>query len=110
MTDLIRREDAIQSLRERFCGDCKPGAKCDVCDTDTLIRDMVEVPPVDAVEIVRCENCYYYAPEDKYKYAGHVGRCRKHNRQFLVWRDGFCSLGVRKEEFIHGSEESESTD
>lgn len=51
MTDLIRREDAIQSLRERFCGDCKPCAKCDVCDTDTLIRDMMRVPAAKAVEL-----------------------------------------------------------
>lgn len=95
MTDLIRREDAIQSLRGRFCGDCKPCAKCDVCDTDTLIRDMMRIPAADAVEVVYCKNCEYYIPEEKY--AGRVGKCCKYNRDFPMWNDGFCSMGVKKD-------------
>lgn len=62
----------------------------------------------DVVKVVRCLGCYYYNPVKEY--LGMAGECNKHGRRFAVWCNGFCSLGVRKEEFIHGSEESESTD
>lgn len=94
MDDLIRREDAIQSLRGRFCGDCKPCAKCNICDTDTLIRDMMSVPAADAVEVVRCDTCEYYKPYDIY--AGKIGSCRMIDRKFMEC-DGYCSMGVKKD-------------
>lgn len=94
MPNLIRREDAIKSLRERFCGDCKPCAKCDVCDTDTLIRDMMRIPAADAVEVVRCDTCEYYKPYDIYD--GKIGSCRKNSRKFMGCNE-CCSLGVKKE-------------
>lgn len=95
MTDLIRREDAIKSLRGRFCGDCKPCAKCDVCDTDTLFNDLMRIPAADAVEVVKCGDCEYYKPYDIYD--GKIGSCRKNGRMFMV-RNEYCGKGVRKED------------
>lgn len=97
MSEMIRREDAIKALRERLCGDCKPCAKCDVCDTDTLFRDMMSIHSADAVEVVRCKDCEYYFPYDKYD--GKAGRCRKNCRNFLTTCNGFCNLGVSTEDF-----------
>ena len=52
-----------------------------------------EAPTVDAVEVVRCRDCFYYTPvNDK------VGKCvfLIGEHQYVV-PDGYCYLGERKE-------------
>ena len=57
------------------------------------VSDIDIIPRVDAVEVVRCRECFYYTPvNDK------IGKCvfliGKH--QYVV-PDGYCYLGERKE-------------
>ena len=57
------------------------------------VSDIDTIPRVDAVEVVRCRECFYYTPvNDK------IGKCvfliGKH--QYVV-PDGYCYLGERKE-------------
>ena len=58
-----------------------------------VVFDVEEMPTVDAVEVVRCRDCFYYTPvNDK------IGKC-----VFLIGAhqyavpDGYCYLGERKE-------------
>ena len=48
---------------------------------------------VDAVEVVRCRDCFYYTPEEDY-----FGKCvfLIGGNQYVV-PDGYCYLGERKE-------------
>ena len=57
------------------------------------VSDIDTIPRVDAVEVVRCRDCFNYTPvNDK------IGKCvfliGKH--QYVV-PDGYCYLGERKE-------------
>ena len=61
-------------------------ARLHVSDIDTIQR-------VDAVEVVRCRDCFYYTPvNDK------IGKCvfLIGEHQYVV-PDGYCYLGERKE-------------
>ena len=67
MSDLIRREDAINAIKW-YCRDCNNynGVRCRACEFDDAMN-AVDVTPevVDAVEVVRCKDCYYYTPHPK---------------------------------------------
>jgi len=56
-----------------------------------------EAPIVDAVEVVRCEDCVYFN-----KNGFNNGRCGIHNNNFglpeEVYRDFFCNYGHRRKE------------
>ena len=55
--------------------------------SDTVRKVLRYVPTVDAVEVVRCKDCKFYA----------TGWCKK----WLEWSDddnGFCSWGERRED------------
>ena len=55
--------------------------------------DIDTIPRVDAVEVVRCRDCFYYTPvNDK------IGKCvfLIGEHQYVV-PDGYCYLGERKE-------------
>lgn len=57
------------------------------------ISDIDTIPRVDAVEAVRCRECFYYTPvNDK------IGKCvfLIGEHQYVV-PDGYCYLGERKE-------------
>ena len=57
------------------------------------VADIDTIPRVDAVEVVRCRDCFYYTPvNDK------VGKCvfLIGDHQYVV-PDGYCYLGERKE-------------
>ena len=58
-----------------------------------VVFDVEEMPTVDAVEVVRCRDCFYYTPvNDK------IGKCvfLIGEHQYVV-PDGYCYLGERKE-------------
>lgn len=59
---------------------------------DGLVID-ANAPTVDAVEVVRCRECFYYTPVDK-----NTGKCAFliGAHQYVV-PDGYCYLGERKE-------------
>ena len=57
------------------------------------VSDIDTIPRVDAVEVVRCRECFYYTPvNDK------IGKCvfLIGEHQYVV-PDGYCYLGERKE-------------
>ena len=57
------------------------------------VADIDTIPRVDAVEVVRCRDCFYYTPvNDK------IGKCvfLIGDHQYVV-PDGYCYLGERKE-------------
>ena len=59
-------------------------------EADRIIQ---KIPTVDAVEVVRCLDCFYYTPvNDK------IGKCvfLIGEHQYVV-PDGYCYLGERKE-------------
>ena len=64
-----------------------------VYDTNAVLDSIDSQPTVDAVEIVRCKDCFYYTPvEDNF------GKCvfLIGEHQYVV-PDGYCYLGERKE-------------
>ena len=80
----------------RACDRCKIGrencervklAVIEICGIIT------EQKTVDAVEVVRCEDCVYYRKSHK----GESGDCIFDNRHTFVLKDDFCSYGERRE-------------
>lgn len=85
--DLISRS----ALHKHLLGPCV--AKYPSSFTMGLLaaaRELDAAPAVDAVEVVRCGECWHRDPEDK--------RCEHHmnNNYFTRDDDGFCSYGERR--------------
>ena len=83
------------------------GLHSEVLPVDTVMMLLMQIPPVDAVEVVRCRDCTYWGDEDG-KLQGSDGvlfaRCKAHN--YLIdgrhtgWcpsENDFCSYGERKD-------------
>lgn len=68
-------------------------AKCDAPHWCVWMSDIDDAPTVDAVELVRCRECFCYTPVDK-----NTGKCAFliGAHQYVV-PDGYCYLGERKE-------------
>ncbi len=85
--DLISRS----ALIEHMCRGCT--SRCNLDDECCCSVDAVEkAPAVDAVEVVRCEDCkWLYDGPDMYC-------CTKHTGLALIKPDGssFCSYGERR--------------
>ena len=66
---------------------------------------IAEAPTVDAVLVVRCKDCKYTRKKnghEQFMYNENVCICTKEdiwgiNKSELVWSDGFCSYGERKD-------------
>lgn len=57
-----------------------------------------ELPTVDAVEVVRCENCKYWTPISEYiEHMECDVFCGCYGRGYPTSADDFCSYGERKE-------------
>ena len=66
----------------------------DNADRDEIASPLVDnAPTVDAVEVVRCRDCFYYTPVDN-----NTGKCvfLIGEHQYVV-PDGYCYLGELKE-------------
>ena len=66
----------------------------DNADRDEIALPLVDnAPTVDAVEVVRCRDCFYYTPVDD-----NTGKCvfLIGEHQYVV-PDGYCYLGELKE-------------
>ena len=81
MSDYIKRDDAINMVRNTFTG----------MTADTLELRINDIPPADVAPVVRCKECIYYQDNnDGYPHGG----CR--------WRsdetpdaDDYCSCGEK---------------
>ena len=85
---LIDADRAIEIVRNR--GIAHPNAY-HLTNYATLI--LREAPTVDAVEVVRCNNCKHWL-KDVTVCSGFVGRCDFAN--YMVGATGYCSYGERK--------------
>lgn len=105
MSDLIRRDDAIESFSEICVTDdlLGMGVKKGLVIAEMRIKDM---PAVDAVEVVRCFRCRYWEPSDNGRWMTKSrtdGVCRMlldiHcSARYMTGKDHFCSYGERREE------------
>lgn len=111
MGDLISREAAVQMLREKAHGNypsmfvvTENDLKIVRTAITECINEVLQMPAVDAVEVVRCKDCKYMLPlpEDRAPYYGDwvkvcaLGRGDLNKGQSVVWPDDFCSEGVRR--------------
>ena len=81
---MIRLIDADKLLENKFKNDISWNA------FEKLIKRQTTI---DAVEVVRCEDCVYYRKSHK----GESGDCIFDNRHTFVLKDDFCSYGERRE-------------
>jgi hypothetical protein len=70
----------------------------ELCETDmVLMRDLENIPTVDAVEVIRCEDCkHYYCSVQQGLPPEEIGLCDMDNR--LVIPSDYCSKGERRED------------
>ena len=90
--ELIKRDSALDILSKQ-CFD-EPKHRRSILRSRELIRD--NIPVVDAVPVVRCENCVCYRElDDDHAY------CTNHLRETET--DDYCSYGIRKD-WEHGTD------
>ena len=89
MRDLIDRNDLLD---HSYCTapttwDNPYGGDCVVS-----VKDIENAPIVDAVQVIRCEDCVYYSSK------GHI--CRNRPGEEVVSRrpDDFCSRAIRRKD------------
>lgn len=59
-----------------------------------MIKDTIAMQPtVDAVEVVRCENCRWFGEEDD-----EDGQCWCNLNDISTLRHGFCNFGERRDD------------
>ena len=64
------------------------------------VRDIMDAPSVDAVEVVRCRDCKWYMPGDLFTDIMFCHRLKKYNgkpAKYYYCADDFCSYGERKD-------------
>ena len=97
MSDLIKRDDAIREVSEPFDEYMWDGVLHPI---RYIVSALKAVPSVDAVSVVRCKECKYYAEHNEL-YINAPTNCVKHstiNHYVAVNADDFCSYGERSEE------------
>ena len=63
-----------------------------------VVFDVEEMPTVDAVEVVRCQECKYHYWEQEPCHGKSVHYCKlPHMRGVEVFKEFFCYYGERKE-------------
>ena len=83
--DLISRSKAIEALLKQKM------------PTPSVIRRvLMQVPGVDAVEVVRCKDCKHHHWEQEPCHGKTVHLCDLLKTE--VWRDFYCYYGERREE------------
>lgn len=78
------------ALKQTFCAECNHSIKCEDCDIDYHFEYLA--PTVDAVEVVRCENCRWFGEEDE------DGQCWCHFNDISALKHSFCSHGERRKD------------
>lgn len=90
----MRLIDADKLLKKQFRPMLHSGFRVDwYCVLSKAIKD---ADTVDAVEVVRCENCVCYIESDD-----HHAYCTNHLRETEA--DDYCSYGIRKD-WKHGTD------
>lgn len=85
----------LVDIEQVYCSDCE---EKDVCEK--VICDVKEIPTIDAVPVVRCKDCKFYRKFRTKRYKQLIRLCYrmgKHDMEYPVNPDDFCSYGQRKE-------------
>lgn len=94
--DLIRRSDACAELLK--CADVYNPDYSDITVT-YAVKTVSAIPAVDAVEVVRCRECWAYGTDNeraKAEYLNPDEYCVLMRCEFPP--DGYCSYGRRRED------------
>lgn len=91
MRELIDRQKAIDALKKQQAYFPKEDAPQIYYEYRRAIASVVMLPLVDAVEVVRCKDCFFHGDFDENGYC--VCECNGSGMPM----DGFCSDGERKE-------------
>ena len=67
------------------------GLHSEVLPIDTVMMLLIQVPPVDAVEVVRCRDCKHMIMQSNIRY------CTVWNGPNGMGDYGFCNYGERKD-------------
>ena len=83
--DLIDRQQLLYDLGydPKMANWVKPNSTFDC---------VLKSPTVDAVEVVRCEECWHWTQTDGCRH----GICRIGEDELLRWKHDFCSYGERR--------------
>ena len=85
MTDYIKREDALNTIRNTFTG----------MTADTLELRINDIPSADVAPVVRCKECMYSETDDMGFYYFVHGIIGGYGVTFDA--DTFCSYGERED-------------
>lgn len=93
MADKLISADALLKRICELCGEnCEMPNEAVTCIEWEFTHDAIEsLPPVDAVEAVRCKDCEFASMP---QWDGEEVYCTKHNNWFKI--NGYCHLGRRK--------------
>ena len=81
-------------IEAEVCADCVCRDKCDR-QTDCFVKEM---QTVDAVPVVRCQECKYHYWEQEPCHGKTIHYCKlPHMRGVEVFKEFFCYYGERKE-------------
>ena len=108
MPDLIRREDALDTIKQnavRMTLEANAAYQHGIATGMVEAAKIVEaIPAVDAVDVVRCRDCMWFAHEkgelqEYYRITG-CYRLRElgNDDPLLTSSNGFCSWGKRRED------------
>lgn len=102
MGELIRREDALDALSEQIVMSmgCLSVKECEAMRSMRHVdKELIKfVPAVDAVEVVRCKDCYRsYRDARGELYCCHLRSRWNSTQEFCVDDNSFCAWGIRKE-------------
>lgn len=92
--ELIRRQDVLDTLCKTCGGVGINGCRVYGIDypCDEIVA-VVEIPSVDAVEVIRCRDCRNWRPHEAGVYGDCAYKCNGYRRE-----DFFCADGERKSE------------
>lgn len=93
---LIDADALVASLKQKYCADCPALFGCD-CSFDDDLRDINNAPTIDAVPVVRCEECCYWQPptyqeQEDGSTVGHCTAALNGQQTDAYW---FCADGKR---------------
>ena len=95
MTEYIERTAALNAARRAF-----DDQECDCEVMPDVFASLQEAPTADVVEVVRCRECVHYREHRTRRHKQLMRECvrmARHDMEYPVKSDDFCSYGQRKE-------------
>ena len=97
---LIDANAFLAYIEKQYCKPCKANGqdyheiRCRACWVDDMQCELDGIPTVDAVEVIRCRDCQWYAPNHDGSWIGCAFDTR--NPDDEPKPDDFCSYGERR--------------